>query len=53
MQYEVTVYTRVKEIYVVEADSADEAERDWASGRLDSSECVEIMDVDGAVEIDD
>lgn len=44
-QFKVTVYTRVKEVYYVEAGNAEEAREKWHDGELDMSECIEIDDV--------
>lgn len=36
------VYTRVREFYLIEADTAEEAEANWQEGELIASECEGI-----------
>lgn len=43
-EYEVVVYTRVRETYAVEADSEDEALERWCDGELVGQECESIED---------
>lgn len=51
-EYKVTVYTKVRETYFVEADSLSGARLTWHDGVMDSSECEEILDVDVEVACD-
>ena len=44
-EFQVTVYTRVKELYYVEADSAEDAKENWHNGEPDVSECIDVDDV--------
>lgn len=41
-EFEVTVYTRVREVYAVTADSAEQARAEWAEGALQLSECESV-----------
>lgn len=43
--FEVTVYTRVKETYCVDAESAEQAREIWHRRDPESSECIEVEDV--------
>lgn len=45
-EFEITVYTRVREVYVVQAASREEALKNWEDGELFISECVEVLEVE-------
>lgn len=44
-EFEVTVHTKVKETYYVEAESAEDARMMWHNGEPNVSECIEVEDV--------
>lgn len=50
-EFEVTVHTRVKEIYVVEAANADEARETWHKTEPVFSECIEVEGVEDVSEV--
>lgn len=43
-EYTKVVYGRVKEVYLITADSAEEAEDNWEEGELISSEWISTLD---------
>lgn len=51
-EYEVVVHTRVREIYSIEAESAEDAMERWSEGTMVMSECEYVDDVDTPVEVD-
>lgn len=53
-EYEVVVHTRVREVYSVDAESAEEALKLWRpEGTLVVSECESVEDVEAPVKVDD
>lgn len=52
-EYEITVHTRVKETYYVEAESEQEALKHWSDKEPVQSECIDIEDVSVTEATDD
>lgn len=51
-EFEVTVYTKVKETYVIKAETEDEARKSWSSGEMVFQECIEVEEVADVMEVD-
>lgn len=45
-EFDVVVYSRLREIYTVEAGSAEEAEEIWHEGDPWAAEVVELLEVE-------
>ena len=51
-EYEISVYTKVRETWVIEADSPEGAKQNWHEGQLVASECTEIEEVGDPEEVE-
>lgn len=51
--YEVEVHVTTREVYRIDADSAEEARANWSEGELVESEALWVDDVESVTEVDD
>lgn len=51
--YEVEVHVTTREVYQIDADSAEEAKANWSEGELVVSEALWVEDVESVTEVDD